>query len=104
MQQTINGIIRRIGASSAECEEREHTDVGAVWDLLQWIRQQLTALQQAQTEPMQVVVDVKGGAVTDVQLPAGVTLEVHDYDPEGLDDNHLQKDPDGKRFTRHSWG
>ena len=51
-----------------------------------------------------VVVHVEGGAVSDVTTPADVVVEVRDYDVDGIEEEHLHTDNDGRPHTVEWWG
>lgn len=103
---TILELIQRIDDFSADCERSEHTDTGEAWDLLLEIRETLKAARQraAGSKPARVVAHIRGGVVTDVELPGGVTLEVRDYDVDGVEDERIHQDAFGRRHTRALWG
>ncbi len=103
---TILELIQRIDDFSADCERREHTDTGEAWDLLHEIREELDAARRcdAKSKPVRVVAHIRGGVVSDVELPVGVTLEVRDYDVDGVEDERIHKDAAGRRYTRQLWG
>ena len=103
---TILELIHRIDDFSAECERREHTDTGEAWDLLHEIREELDAARRcdAGSKPVRVVAHIRGSAVSDVELPVGVILEVRDYDVDGVEDECMHRDAAGRRHTRQLWG
>ncbi len=103
---TILELIQRIDDFSANCERREHTDTGEAWDLLHEIREELDAARRsdARSKPVRGVANIRGGVVSDVELPVGVTLEVRDYDVDGVEDERVHQDAVGRRHTRALWG
>ena len=105
-ESTILELIQRIDDFSADCERREHTDTGEAWDVLHEIREELDAARRrdAGSKPIRVVAHIRGGVVSDVELPGGVTLEVRDYDVDGVEDERVHQDEAGWRHTRHLWG
>ncbi len=53
------------------------------------------------SKPPTITVFIEGGVVHDVVgVPAGVTLEIHDYDVEGMDADRIEEDAEGKEFVR----
>lgn len=59
---------------------------------------------EAPAIPIHIVMD--GGLIQDIQyIPAGVTVEVFDYDVEGQDDTHpnMTKDGAGERVFVNIW-
>jgi len=54
-----------------------------------------------------VIIIVEGGIVQNVLgVPAGVTIEVHDYDTDGADseyDDRLRRDPAGDVYHLSAW-
>ena len=102
---TILELIQRIDDFSADCERREHTDTGEAWDVLHEIREELDAARRrdAGSKPIRVVAHIRGGVVSDVELPGGVTLEVRDYDVDGVEDERVHQDEAGRRHTRQFW-
>ena len=102
---TILELIQRIDDFSADCERREHTDTGEAWDLLHEIREELDAARRydAGSKPVRVIAHIRGGVVSNVELPVGVTLEVCDYDVDGVEDERMHQDAAGRRHTRALW-
>ena len=53
-----------------------------------------------------IIVELMGGLVTNVIAPLGVTIEVRDFDTEGMDEDdydRLDADESGKRYWRTVW-
>lgn len=56
-------------------------------------------------KPNNKVVEVmlEGGLITDIKLPKGVKVIVHDYDIEGSDDERITQDKDGRDCFETVW-
>jgi hypothetical protein len=50
-----------------------------------------------------VRVTVEGGVVQHVEVPEGVKVIVRDYDVEGPEADHLQRDENGDQFIESIW-
>ena len=59
------------------------------------------AIEWSGTAIVQIAVD--GGAVTDVQAPAAVTVVVRDYDTDGVEQDGLDRDGEGRRCVTSIW-
>ena len=51
-----------------------------------------------------VKVYVHGGVVQNVDVPIGVVVEIYDYDVDEEDNEHVQKDDEGCRYVKSTWG
>lgn len=50
-----------------------------------------------------VEITVEGGAVHHVECPKGVKVVVKDYDIDGVDEESLSQDKDGKDYIESVW-
>ena len=50
-----------------------------------------------------VIITLEGGFIQDVQLPIGIRLIVRDYDVEGVPEDELQRDGNGRPYVEAIW-
>lgn len=51
-----------------------------------------------------IVVEVSGGVVQDVaNIPAGISVHVHDYDTDGQDEETIKVDNSGGKYFLEKW-
>jgi DNA-directed RNA polymerase subunit M/transcription elongation factor TFIIS len=62
----------------------------------------LLAISDSEAACRKVIINVSGGVATPESLPAGVELEIRDYDTEGCDPKNLEAD--GCRVSRYHSG
>ena len=95
------------GTSAGEGDELDRMGLTNDWpDLLVTYDKALAALEceERVTPARHVVVCVESGIVSQVTMPPGVVVEVHDYDVDGAEGKHLHRDETGRQHTRASWG
>jgi hypothetical protein len=56
-----------------------------------------------QAEPTPIVIDIRGGQVTDVRAPAQVSVLIQDFDTDGIEQARLQQDQTGCSCIHTRW-
>jgi hypothetical protein len=55
------------------------------------------------SEPSLVKVYMEGGVIQDMEVPAGVKVDVYDFDVEGADEERITKTPLGEECVLSEW-
>ena len=104
----LRRFVEDVQAAHGQGEDREldRESLHAEWpDLLVTFDDAVQALADVDaSDPGHVVVCVEGGMVSGVSAPDGVAVEVQDYDIDGIGDEQIRLDDDGRRHVRTLWG
>ena len=97
----------KLAYGTGDGDELDRTALRDDWpDLLVTYNHALAALESNDraASARHVVVHVEGGVVSDVTTPADVVVEVRIYNVDGIEEEHLHIDNDGRPHTVEWWG